>query len=151
MSIVLTRPAVDADRQFIVSGWSASYRSSHDIALVPSEWYADIYHRVINYHLDRVAVLVAHGETETLFGFIAFDPQTYVATINDRRVTLDGHVYYIYIAEPFRRRRIARRLLEAAGIAPDQRFGFACRTRWSWMLRAKTPNAEYDSFKSRYS
>lgn len=151
MSTLHVRPYVEDDHQFVLSGWSSSYRGSRDISFIPSDWYADIYHRVIEYHLDRVRVLVAHGETGVLFGFVAYDPQTYVATIGDRKVTLAGHVYYIYVAEPFRRRRFAHRLLEAAGIATSQRFGYACRTHWSWKLRAKVPHAEYDSLKSRYS
>jgi GNAT superfamily N-acetyltransferase len=148
--MILTRPACTDDRAFIVSGWSASLRESRDIPLVPMAIYADTFRPIIARHLDRVRVTVAHGETGVLFGFIAFDPSIYVAMLGRRRVTLDGYVLYVYVASPFRRRGVARRLFEAAGISPTQRFGYACRTQWSWELRSKIPLAEYEPKRARY-
>ena len=148
--MILTRPAIADDRAFIVSGWSASYRASRDVALIPMRLYAATYRPVISEHVDRSRVLVAHGEAGVLFGFIAYDHTVYVATIDDERVTLDGYVLYVYVASPFRRRGIARRLFTAAGISPTQRFGYACRTRWSWELRPKIPLAEYEPNRARH-
>ena len=149
--MILTRPACAADRDFIVSGWSASLRSSRDIPLVPMSTYATTFRPIIEGHLARAQVLVAHGEAGVLFGFLAFDPSTYVATIGRRHITLDGYVLYAYTAAPFRRRYgVQRRLFAAAGISPLQRFGYACRTRSSWELRSKIPLAEYDPYRARY-
>lgn len=147
--MILTRPATAADRAFIVSGWSSSYRMSKDCT-TPMALYAKHKHEEIEYYLARSSVLVAHGETGVLFGFIAFDPTTYVARIAGRRVTLSGHVLYVFVSSPFRRRGIARRLFDAAGIKRSQRFGFHCRTRWSWELRSKIPLAEHDPNRARY-
>jgi hypothetical protein len=125
-------------------------RSSHDISLVPMSRYAEIYHPLIEHQLDVARVLVAHGETGVLFGFIAFDPSTYAVSIGRQHTTLTGYVLYCYVAEPFRRRRIASALFATADISPYQRFGYACRTRSSWLLRSKIPLAEYDPFRARY-
>jgi hypothetical protein len=149
MAVILTRPACTDDRQFIVSGWSSSYRSSRDCT-TPMALYAEQKHAEVEYYLERCHTLVAHGELGVLMGFIAYDPSTYVATIGRRRVTLTGYVLYVYVAGPFRRRRIAHRLFGAAGISPSQRFGYACRTQWSWDLRSKIPLAEHEPKRARY-
>jgi hypothetical protein len=149
MAVILTRPATTADRAFIVSGWSSSYRMSRDCT-TPMELYAKQKHEEVEYYLARAKALVAHGETGVLFGVIVYDPSTYVATINRRQVIRDGFVFYVYVASPFRRRRIASHLFAAAGINPYQRFGYACRTQWSWDLRSKIPNAQHDSYRGRY-
>ena len=148
--MILTRPAIADDRDFIVSGWSASLRSSRDIPLVPMDTYAATFRPIVEHHLAVASALVAHGEAGVLFGFLAYDPTTYVAMLGRRRATLYGYVLYAYVAAPFRRRGVARRLFAAAGILPDQRFGYACRTRSSWELRSKIPLAEYEPFRARY-
>jgi hypothetical protein len=145
-----TRAAGDADRDFIVSGWSASLRGSRDIPLVPMTAYASIFRPIIERQLERANVLVAHGESGVLFGFIAYDPRMYVVGIGRERRTLVGYVLYVYVATPFRERGFARALFAAAGISPSQRFGYACRTRWSRDLRSKVPLAEYDPYRARY-
>jgi hypothetical protein len=148
--MIFTRNAVAEDRDFIVSGWSASLRSTRDIPLVPMALYADTFRPIITRHLDRCLTIVAHGETGVLFGFVAYDTSTYEVTTSNRKMRLDGYVLYVYVAAPFRRRGVARRLFAAAGISPTQRFGYACRTRSSWELRSKTPLAEYEPFRARY-
>lgn len=147
--MIVARPAIADDRAFIVSGWSSSYRMSHD-ETTPMALYATQKHEEVSFYLDRCSTLVAHGELGVLMGFIAYDPTTYVATVGRRRMTLDGYVLYVYVAGPFRRRGIARRLFAAAGISPLQRFGYACRTQWSWELRSKIPHAEHEPKRARY-
>lgn len=148
--MIATRPIIDADREFVVSGWSSSLRASRDIPLVPMIDYADMFRPIIERLVAMADVVVAHGELGVLMGFIAYDPAKYTASINRRRLALDGYILYCYVASPFRRRGIARRLFAAAGISPEQRFGYACRTRASWDLRAKIPLAEYEPFRARY-
>lgn len=147
--MILTRAAVAADRPFITSGWSSSYRLSHDCT-TPMSLYPRQKHEEVHFYLDRAHALVAHGETGVLFGFIVYDPTTYVAILGGRRITLDGYVLYVYVATPFRRRGIARQLFAAAGIAPTRRFGYLCRTRQSWELRSKIPLAEHEPHRARY-
>lgn len=147
--MILTRPATAADRPFIVSGWSSSYRSSSD-ETAPTSLYAKQKHEEIDFYLARCSTLVAHGETGTLFGFIAYDPAVY-ATAGKRRVTFNGYVLYVYTAEPFRRRfGVATRLFEVAGIDRNRRFGYLCRTRASWELRSKAPLAKHDPHRARH-
>lgn len=150
MTAIATRPATAADRQFVVSGWSTSLRNSRDVPLVTMRQWAELYRPVIEQHVSCTRVLVAHGSTGVLFGFIAYDPTTYVIGRGPRTRTLDGYVLYVYVAEPFRRHGIAARLFAAADIPPSSRFGYACRTHWSGDLRHKIPNAEYDPFRARY-
>jgi GNAT superfamily N-acetyltransferase len=148
--VILTRPALPADRNFIVSGWSTSYRHSRDCT-TPMSLYAKHKHEEIEFYLDRCSALVAHGELGVSMGFIAFDPSTYVATLpGQRRITLSGYVLYVYVAGPFRRHGVARALFAAAGISPGSRFGYACSTRMSWELRSKIPLAEREPYRARY-
>lgn len=132
------RPMAPGDRQFVVSGWSSSLRTSRDVPLIPMSRWSAIMHPVIEAALERPAVrtLVAHGEV--LHGFVCAEP---------------GYVLYIYVAQPFRDRGVARALLEAAGISPEGPFGYACRTRASWellVIHRKCPLATYDPFRARF-
>src|SRR3989442_922310 len=100
--MILTRPAGPSDRDFIVSGWSSSYRMSRDCT-TPMALYAKQKHEEVEWYLARVRTLVAHGEAGVLFGFIAYDPAMYVARTGRHRITLNGYVLYVYVAAPFRR------------------------------------------------
>ena len=129
----MIRPMLPADRRFVLSGWSASWRTSRDISFVPMSMWSTFSHPVIEHALDRVSVLV--DESEVLRGFIAYEP---------------GYVWYCYVPQPFRYNGIARSLFAAAGIDPSSRFAYACRTLGSWQCRAKIPSAVYDPFKARF-
>jgi GNAT superfamily N-acetyltransferase len=156
--MIYTRPAIAADRPFVVSGWSSTYRSSRD-ETAPASLYARHKHEEIDFYMSRAETLVAHGETGVLFGFLTYDPTTYARSRREvdvhgrsRRVfdTFYGYVLYVYVAAPFRGRGIARQLFAAAGINPMQRFGYLYRTRSSWELRSKVPLAEHEPFRARY-
>lgn len=157
--MIHTRPALADDRAFLVSGWSSSYRSSRD-ETAPASLYARQKHEEVAFYLDRAATLVAHGETGVLFGFITYDPTTYgvarhevdARTSRSRKTfaTFHGYVLYCYVAAPFRLRGIARRLFADAGIDPQERFGYLCRTRSSKELRSKLPLAEHEPNRARY-
>ena len=126
------------DRRFVISGWSSSLRLSRDVPLIPMSMWATVMHPVIAHQLDRPgsSTLVAHGEV--LQGFICAAP---------------NYVFYVYVAQPFRRCGIALALLGAAGIDPAGRWGYACRTRASWELLVKlrkAPFATYDPFHARF-
>jgi GNAT superfamily N-acetyltransferase len=146
------RPMTAADRQFVRSGWSASYRGARDLPLIPMRGYADIMHPIIDGYLDHPAVrtLVAEGQLGVLFGFVAADPTPYVTRLRDQRLELAGYVYYLYVADPFRRRGFAKQLLAAAGVDRANPFGFAASTPWCRKLRNKIPFAEYDTMRARY-
>lgn len=124
------------DRQFIVSGWSASYRMSRDISFIDMRDYAEVMHALIGKVLTqpRTKVIVAHGAV--LQGFIAYQEPAYIL--------------YCYVAQPFRRNGIAAGLFAAAGIDPESRFQYAARTKASWECRFKIPQAEYDPYRIRF-
>jgi len=150
--VATIRPMTPADRQFVRSGWSASYRTARDLPLIPMKGYADIMHPIIDSYLDdpRVQTLVAAGDLGVLFGFVSVDPRHYVTEIRNEDLELAGYVYYLYVAGPFRGRRIAKQLLAAAGIDRTAAFGFAASTPWSRKLRSKIPFAELDTLRARF-
>lgn len=139
------RPALPEDENFIVSGWSSSYRMSRDLAFVQMETYADFMHPIIRSVLarPRVQTIVAHGAV--LHGFLTFERSVY------QRPPL---VIYVYVAAPYRRAGDARGLFEAAGIDPLERFEYACRTKMSWelmWLHRKAPLATYNPYRARFA
>jgi hypothetical protein len=140
---------VAADRPFIVSGWSSSYRASRNETR-PMALYATQKHAEIAFYLERCSTLVAHGETGVLFGFLAYDATEYLHDLAHFGSHTFGYVLYAYTAEPFRRRGVQRALFAAAGIDPSRRFGFHCQTRSSWEIRSKIPLARHDPYRARY-
>jgi GNAT superfamily N-acetyltransferase len=144
------RPARDSDRQFIISGGSSSLRMTRDLPLITMEDYAGIMHGQFAKALVRDGVQTIVAEGSVLAGFITFERGAHVI---DERGVLEvvDYVYYVYVAKPFRRNGVARELFEAAGIDPMSRFHYAARTKWSWELRNRVPNARYSSLYARYS
>lgn len=124
------------DRQFVISGWSASYRMSRDVSFVQMRDYADYMHPVIQSVLARPATEVLVAEGHVLQGFLAFERPDYVL--------------FVYVPQPFRGNGLARSLFEAAGIDPSSRFEYACRTRASWECKDKIPNAQYNPMRARF-
>lgn len=154
------RPALPSDRQFVLSGWSSSFRRSRYAGIISMETWADVMHPEITRILDHpsTSTLVAEepGETDErgapwLYGFIAFR-----GSARTRR----PYVYYTYVKSPYReaRRRlgepqgVATLLLAAAGIDPRRRFEYACETASALSLAAagKIPLAECNPFPARY-
>lgn len=137
--MIAVRPIVEADRPFVISGWSASYRDSRDLSFISMVDYATIMH-------SQIERLLANPRFETLVlwssdvraGFICFERPDYVV--------------YVYVAGPYRSRGFAHHLLDAAGIDPTSRFEYAGRTRASWMLVAsgKLPAAKYNPYRARF-
>jgi hypothetical protein len=155
------RAMLDSDHDFVVSGWSSSFRTSKHAGLIAMATYADTMHLEIDAILKRssTSVIVAHepgevvmtnaGERPFLYGFIA--------TRNDLPMP---YVYYVYVKSAFRRarRRHGRKrghaedLFAAAGVDRSRRFGFACRTAISDQIQSdhKIPLAEWDPLPARF-
>lgn len=146
------RPMTAADRDFVISGWSASLRTSIHAGLISDTTWADVMHREIGAILDRptTRTVVAcepgeldHLDREFLYGFA-------VARIGE------PYLYYCYVKAKFRhgKRRGMRRgygelLLDAVGIDPAQPFGYACRTPAAIRLAPRYPAATWDPFPAR--
>jgi len=147
------RPMRNADRQFVISGWSSSYRTSFHAGMLSMASYSDVMHREIARIIDHetTLTLVAEEPGETvdsgkpfLYGFIAARPPDYV--------------YYVYVKAPYREGRrkfnlpqgYAEQLLRACRIEPTRHFSYACRTAYCSELSAKIPLAEFNPLPARY-
>lgn len=136
------RPMRASDFQFVVSGWSSSFRLSHTAGMITMDDWATVMHRQIAKVLDRLSTttIVAHsaGDEDHLRGFIA------------ARLAPAPYVYYLFVKEPYRRAGHARELFAAAGIDPEMPFAYACKTAWTARLRDKIPAAQYDPLNVRF-
>ncbi len=149
----MIRYATADDYPFILSGWSASLRSSRDFAFIEMDQWAALMRPVFERHLQRSLCLVDTGETdESRRGFIVYDaprPGEYVD--GPRGMEPDrGYVLYVYVAAPFRRWGVARGLFEAAGISLDSRFHYAVRTKASWECKGKIRAAVFNPYRARF-
>lgn len=155
----LIRPALPADRDFIVSTWSSSFRTSHYAGMISMRNYADVMHREIAIVLDHPSTLtlVAEqpGETDEegrpfLYGF--------VSAASRHRPESPPYVYYVYVKSPYRRGKerhqldkgYGQLLLEAAGVRPRTPFRYGYQTSMSLQLASKIPLGEWDPLPARY-
>ncbi len=161
MTAVIRR-MIPADRQFVISTWSSSYRMSPYAGMLSMETYADVMHREIARIIDHPTscVLVAEepGEVDDkgrpfVYAFGAFRNGVHPAVLS--RVP---YVYYVYVKAPYRqgRKRLgmttgyAALLLGAYGIDPARPFTYACRTSYCDTLASKMPRAAFDHLPARY-
>lgn len=150
------RPMITADRDFVRSGWSSSFRTSRYAGLIAMDGYAAVMHAQIDAILARAstAVTVAHepGEVDHegrpfLYGFIA-----------TRTDLAAPYVYYVFVKSAYRRGRTRHQLelghgaalFAAVGIDPRCPFGYACRTSYCDELATKIPQAVWDPLPGRY-
>lgn len=155
------RPMVDADRQFVISGWSSSLRTSKWSGLISMSRWAYTMHLEIEAILRRpgTAVIVAEEPGEQIETDSGPRPWLYgfIATREDLSTPVP-YVYYCYVKGPFRRARArlnleqgyATQLFAAAGIDPTKPFLYASRTSSSEALLDRIPRAEWDPLPARY-
>jgi hypothetical protein len=156
--VTLIRPATPADRDFIVSTWSSSFRTSVYAGPLNMATYADVMHREIRLILDHptTLTLVAADPVEVdergrqfLYGFIALRQHI------ERR---PPYVYYVYVKAPYRRGRAqfglelgyATQLFRAARIDPRSPFFYSHPTGWCSTLASKIPLGEWDPMPARF-
>lgn len=111
--------------------------------------YADQKHPEIEYHLDRAGAQTIVATTSVLAGFICFERSARI--VDEIGLVTTDYVFYVYVAQPFRRHGCALGMFEAAGVDPGSRFLFAYRTQASFGLRDKVPRAHYSPMYARYS
>ena len=116
----------EADRSFVLDAWLKSYRKSHWAGVVPNNSYIRVYTDAIMQLLERgmVVLLLEGTELDTYAGFVAFE-----------RATIPV-LHYIYVKEVLRGHKLAKMLLFAAGIRPDERFFYTFRTKSSKRLKS---------------
>lgn len=143
------RDAGPEDRHFIGDGWVRSYQHAKTAGIIGvASWF-----RVMIPEVTRIIewpgtrTLVAYETTETsrladLYGFIVAAP-----------AAAPPIVFYVFVAEPYRRRGVARGLFRALGIDPQQRFVYACTTGIVSKLygERKIPFATWDPLVARFS
>lgn len=138
-----------ADRFFVVSSWTQSFRTANTAGFIQAEdWY-----RVMDEQVAKamarpdVRTLVA-AEGDGLYGFITAD--------TEERPPL---VYYVYVKEAYRRGGhgrlwdgpgLARQLFAAIGIDPTRPFHFVCSTPMVRTLERKIPLAAWKPLWGRF-
>lgn len=157
--MTLIRPFTPQDRDFIVSTWSASFRTSHYAGMISMKNYARVMHEEIALVIDHPSTLtlVAEqpGETDEegrpfLYGF--------VSAAQRLRPESPPYVYYVYVKSPYRRGKerhqmakgYGQQLLEAVGVTQRVRFRYGYETSMSIQLAAKIPLGEWDPLPARY-
>jgi hypothetical protein len=137
------RPSTPDDRRFVVSSWSSSYKNSHTAGMIYTDDYADVMHRQIERILDRpdarTVVAFESKDTSFLYGWICGDTSEHVPAI-----------FYCYVKEPYRRAGHARKLFEAFGVKPAERFVYACKTAIVPTLARSIPAARFNPAIIRY-
>lgn len=138
------RPITAADRQFVISTWSSSFKESHSAGLIQSADWASVMHDQIGKVIDRpgASTIVAFEKREPtfLYGFISGD------TTDERQPI----VFYCYCKEPYRRTGIARALFGALGVDPLRPFLYACKTPIVTRLADRIPFAKWNPLVARY-
>lgn len=160
---VAYRPMAPADRDFVISGWSSSYRTSKFAGLLAMDTYAYVMHREVSRLIDhpRVRTTVAYEPGETidgtkpfLYGFVAvgLDP----VQLGSAMVP---HVLYLYVRGPYRRARSrlgakvghATALLAEAGVDLRSPFVYACETNVVTELGPQmAPLSEFNNLPARF-
>lgn len=150
-----------ADRRFVRSAWSASYRLSHAAGMIGMESWATVMHPQIDRVLDRsdCTCMVAYNadadpDTKTdLLGFVAGDPSHAWPLRPPHMMTLAPLVFYVYVREAYRKSGIARGLFRTLRIDPMQPFVYACKTDVVTPLtqEGKLPFAKWQPFTARFA
>lgn len=146
-----------ADRRFVISAWSSSYRTSPHAGMLSMTTYAEVMHREVANILDHRTTLTfvadEPGETDHegrpfIYGFLS---RRAAQTVGD------PYVYYVYVKRPYRRglhnglpQAMATELFRAAGIDPRKPFGYACHTSYCSELERKIPLAVWHPLAARY-
>ncbi|HEY4056668.1 MAG TPA: hypothetical protein VGM39_08665 [Kofleriaceae bacterium] len=153
--MIAVREATAADRHFIVSSWTQSYRTAFTAGLIQAEDWYPIMDAQVEKVLARpdVRTMVAHDPNETdgiadLLGFLTAD----VAEIPPL-------VYYCYTKVSYRRAGrgriwdgpgVTRALFDAFGIDPERPFNYVCSTPMARTLARKIPMAKWQPLLGRF-
>jgi hypothetical protein len=155
---------IPVDRQFVISGWSSSFRTSKTAGLIAMSRWSTIMHTEIGCLIDRSSVTT----------IVAYEPGEYIETIRGPRPFHYGflsigepvetsrgwlpYVLYCYVKSGFRRGRerfslergYAAQLFAYVGIDPRDPFVYACSTGVVADLAAKIPLAEFNPLPARF-
>ncbi|HVJ93288.1 MAG TPA: hypothetical protein VM580_25985 [Labilithrix sp.] len=151
------RPPESADdRNFVISGWSSSYRTSHQAGFISMKRWPAVMRVEIEDALDRpnVRTLLAVDKKNpsSLSGFIVADttPQFEKLERGEWK-EWPAMLYYVFVKGGHRRYGVARGLFDAIGLDPRSRFLVACKTPWFTRLASKVPNAKMNPLVARFA
>jgi len=152
---VAYRPAEQRDRDFVVSSWSSSYRTSYVAGLISMDSWADVMHRQLANVLDRpdvrTVVAVDTEDRAFLYGFLTADTTPQVEQLSDNKHrTWPAMLYYVFVKAAYRRSGIARGLFDAAELDPRSQFLYACKTPLAGRLVNKIPLAKWNPLVARF-
>lgn len=134
------RKAEAGDRVFVDYAWLDSYKWAHAAGMIHMDDWRDVMLPQIARIRNRPrAVTIVAEEPTALAGFICAEPS------GDPPL-----VFYVYVKEAYRRSGIARGLFRAAGVDPQSRFVYACKTAVVSELFGKVPRARFDPYAARF-
>jgi GNAT superfamily N-acetyltransferase len=163
VSALAYRPAVAADRAFIVDSWVESFRHAHAAGQIPMPHYQDVYRAAANWFLDQPGCEATVADMGgMLAGWVAVQHDARLMEHVRKRV--DGElkwvdelapagcplVLYVYTKDAFRRHGIARGLFAAARIDLTGRFLYAAKNATSDRLRHLAPMARWEPLAARF-
>ena len=141
---VAHRPAVVADRSFVIDNWLSSFRCANAAGIISTESWFDVMWPQIERLLDREG-------TTTLIAYERDDVDFFYGFVCGELTGPTPVVHYVYVKEPYRREGFARGLLAALGVDPALPFLYTCQTAVVARLRAKIPCARWRPQIARYS
>lgn len=144
--MIAFRQAKPDDRFFVIDAWIQSYRTSRSAGILSMESWRPVMWPQIERILDMegTETLVAYETEEEsryadLYGFISFNVSVKPPI-----------VFYAYVKQAYRKAGIARRLFGEAGINPESRFTYACKTGIVHELERKIPFARHNNLVARF-
>lgn len=146
------RPAELADRHFVVSSWTQSFRTEDTAGFIQDEdWFSimDV----------QIAKALARPDVRTIVACESSAPDHLHGFITADTVERTPLVYFVYVKRPYRRggrgrlwegTGLARQLFGAIGVDPSNPFNYVCSTRFTRRLRRKIPLAVWKPLYGRF-
>lgn len=133
-----------ADRSFIISTWSSSFKESNYAGIISDEDWGMVMHPQFEKYLarddTRAIIACDRDDRSEFYGWIAGN--------TEERTPV---VFFVYVKAPYRLAGIARRLFHALGVDPLQRFVYPCGMPSAIQLAHKVPLAKLNPRGLRYS
>lgn len=155
MKLAFRAPSSPKDREFVISSWLDSSRSSYSSGLCPMHmWYAREW-PIREWYIDHPSIktLLAYekDDPDFLYGWVCADPS--VQSIPDKSGSVHywpALVLYVYVKQSYRKEGVARRLFQAVGVDVSKPFLYASNTVTASRIASKVPLARFNPLAARY-
>lgn len=161
------------DRRFVIKSWIDSYKSSKSAGILMNQPFevggvAYDFEAVMGATIGRlldvegVHVLVASNPLvlppKDVHGFLVYELRPQITSYRPPSYVRERHssplplIHYVFMKKIYRGFGIARALLRAAGIKPDEPFLYSCSTAISEQIKKanKIPRAQWEPSCARY-